>query len=350
MVAVDSGDADISKSGSAGNNDDTLRLNGYVAVLNSIVYGPVPSRRLGFSLGINNIPPKICSYSCCYCQLGKTIRMQVKREHFYRTEEIAAIARDKIKKARENTQPIDYITFVAEGEPTLDLNLGSEIEALRDAGLKIAVITNASLITDRAVKQDLQKADWVSLKVDAYTPQAWRKINRPAKSLRLEEILQGIAEFCCNYNGKLATETMLIKGINDSIEELTGMAAFLGKIKPNKAYLAIPIRPPAEQISPADEETINTAYHIFSEKLVTVEYLIGYEGNAFSATGNTTKDLLSITAVHPMREDAVINLLKRNGESWELIEKLIYDGYIKRLTYLGNNFFMRKLQAELQKK
>ena len=111
-----------------------------------IAFGPVPSRRLGQSLGINNIPPKICTYSCIYCQLGRSLKMQIEREEFYHPEEIFKEVENKIREAMGRGEPIDYLTFVPDGEPTLDRNLGKEIEFLKQVGIKIAVITNSSLI------------------------------------------------------------------------------------------------------------------------------------------------------------------------------------------------------------
>ncbi len=153
-----------------------------------IAFGPVPSRRLGRSLGINNIPPKVCSYSCAYCQVGKTMQMEVERRPFYPPGEILDEVRAKVKKSEELGQAIDYLTFVPDGEPTLDSNLGREIEMLKSLGTKIAVISNASLIWMEGVREELSKADWVSLKVDAIEETAWRKINHPHRSLKLESI------------------------------------------------------------------------------------------------------------------------------------------------------------------
>ncbi len=161
----------------------------------SIIYGPVPSRRLGRSLGINNIPPKTCSYSCLYCQLGNTIKMQVGRENFYEVEEVVQGVKEKVKQVKEKGEPIDYLSFVPDGEPTLDANLGKEIELLKPLGIKIAVLTNATLLWREEVRQDLQKADWVSLKVDAVSTEIWRRINRPQKSLKLKMILEGMVKF-----------------------------------------------------------------------------------------------------------------------------------------------------------
>jgi len=111
-----------------------------------ITFGPVPSRRLGRSLGINNIPPKICTYSCVYCQVGQTIQMQVHRKDYYDPDKILKDVQTKIEKVQARGDTIDYLTFVPDGEPTLDINLGQEIEMLGEFGIKIAVITNASLL------------------------------------------------------------------------------------------------------------------------------------------------------------------------------------------------------------
>ena len=310
----------------------------------SIIYGPVPSRRLGRSLGINNIPPKTCSYSCLYCQLGNTIKMQVGRENFYEVEEVVQGVKEKVKQVREKGEPIDYLSFVPDGEPTLDTNLGKEIELLKPLGIKIAVLTNATLLWRREVRQDLQKADWVSLKVDAVSTEIWRRINRPQKSLKLEVILEGMVKFADIFKGELTTESMLIQGVNDNSGEIEKIADFLAELKPNRAYLAIPTRPPAKAtITAASEQVINMAYHIFGKRLGNVEYLIGYEGNAFAFTGKVEDDLLGITSVHPMREEAVTEFLKKADADWGVIEKLIEEGNLIELEYQGRKFYMRKL-------
>ncbi|MFC1963888.1 radical SAM protein, partial [Chloroflexota bacterium] len=299
--------------------------------------------RLGRSLGINNIPPKKCSYSCIYCQLGSTADMQVRREAFYEPLELARSVRGRVRQLREKGELIDYLAFVPDGEPTLDINLGKEIELLQALGIKIAVITNASLIWHEDVQQDLQKADWVCLKVDSVTPDIWHSINRPHGKIKLDIILEGILGFAKSFQGELTSETMLIRGVNDSDHEVSKIAAFLAELKPTKAYLAIPTRPPAERIEPATEQALNNAYQTFSKRLSKVEYLIGYEGNAFSSTGNVADDLLSITAVHPMREEAVAELLNRLGTSQETVQELINKGSLVQLEYQGRKFYARKL-------
>jgi len=312
-----------------------------------IAFGPVPSRRLGRSLGINNIPPKICSYSCIYCQVGRTLNLEAERRIFYEPKEILEAVSEKVERSGEQGECIDYLTFVPDGEPTLDLQLGRSIDSLRDMGIKIAVITNSSLIGRKDVRQDLQKADWVSLKVDSVTEKFWRKANRPLRSLRLEAILKGMESFRRVFDGELVTETMLVNGINDDEGNLIPVADFLNRLQPARAYLSIPTRPPAERSAVApDEKVFNRAYHIFSKKLDHVEYLIGYEGDAFASTGNTEEDLLSITAVHPMREKAVQAFLRRAGADNSVVDNLVKRNLILKAEYDGQRFYMRRFPKQ----
>jgi len=311
-----------------------------------VAFGPVPSRRLGRSLGINNIPPKICTYSCVYCQLGRTFRMQVDRDAFYDPEEIIRAVEARLSELRRKDEPVDYLTFVPDGEPTLDLNLGQEIELLKQLSIPVAVITNSSLIFREAVREELSQADWVSLKVDAASEPVWRRINRPHKELDLAEIKQGLLEFARTFRGTLASETMLIQGLNEDTAELEKTAKLLAELEPAIAYIAIPMRPPTEAwVKPADEGAVARAYALFSERLPRVELLIGYEGNAFSTIGDAVQDLLSITAVHPMRKQAVQELLARDRADWEVVRRLLAEGKLVELTYRGERFYLRKLSG-----
>ena len=309
-----------------------------------IVFGPIPSRRLGRSLGINNIPPKICSYACVYCQLGRTIQMQIDRQAFYEPEEIIKTVGDKVLRIFDEGEEIDYLTFVPDGEPTLDINLGIEIAGLREFGIPIAVISNASLIWQDEVRADLMGADWVSLKVDAVRMPTWHRIDRPHGSLDPQKIQDGIQVFVDEFQGVLATETMLVHDVNDSEVDLQQIARILGEIQPDVVYLSIPTRPPAEEwVKPADEDVLNLAYQLVKEKVDRVEFLLGYEGNAFSFTGNVQDDLLSITAVHPMREDAVQHFLEKAGEGWEMMDELLQMGKVVELQYDGKRFYLRRI-------
>jgi wyosine [tRNA(Phe)-imidazoG37] synthetase (radical SAM superfamily) len=254
--------------------------------------------------------------------------------------------RDKVEKATASGEPIDYLTFVPDGEPTLDANLGREIELLKPLGIKVAVITNSSLIWRADVRDDLLGADWVSLKIDAAQEDVWRRVDRPHGSLRLGAVLDGMLEFARDYTGELVTETMLARDVNDGADHVREVAEFLARLAPARAYLSIPTRPPAEpRVGPPKEEDLNRAYQILGERVDHVEYLIGYEGNAFAFTGNVEDDLLSITSVHPMREDAVRAFLSRAGAAWPVVRSLIDQDQLVETEYDGHRFYVRKLRA-----
>lgn len=309
-----------------------------------IAFGPVPSRRLGRSLGINNIPPKSCSYSCVYCQVGPTHHREIEPREFFKPEAVVQAVTAQVHAARKSGAKIDYLTFVPDGEPTLDINLGTTIGLLQPLGIRIAVISNASLIWRDDVRRTLNKADYVSLKVDTVDERVWHLFNQPHPELKLPAILRGIQDFAKMYKGVLTTETMLAAGINDSAQYLEGVARFLATIQPYTAYVAAPIRPPAQShVQIPDEAVFVSAYQILRAKVKNVQYLIGYEGDAFAATGDPRRDLLAITAVHPMREEAVRQFLADAGLGWDFIGELLKQGELKEIQYAGRLFYMRKV-------
>jgi wyosine [tRNA(Phe)-imidazoG37] synthetase (radical SAM superfamily) len=312
-----------------------------------IPFGPVPSRRLGRSLGINNIPPKTCSYSCIYCQLGKTRGTIVQRIKLYEPSHIAEEVKTRVQALRDQKERIDYLTFVPDGEPTLDINLGEEIDRLRDLGIPIAVITNSSLVGESAVRNELVRADLVSLKIDAVEEHTWRKINRPHPALSLERILSGIQQFSKSYTGTLLTETMLISGINDREEQIAPVAAFLASLHPKRAYLSIPVRPPAEpRVMPPSGDRVVMAFDLLRKAGVDVECLIGEEDTYFSRTGEVAEELLGITAVHPMREDAVWEFLQNADAGMEIVQQLIEEGKLIKISYQGFHYYLRKFPVK----
>ncbi len=168
-----------------------------------ITFGPVPSRRLGRSLGINNIPYKICTYSCVYCQIGRTVNMTIKRRTFYDPMRVLKDVKIRLEEVHRKGERVDYVTFVPDGEPTLDINIGKTAALIGDLGIPVAIITNSSLLWREDVRQDLYNFDLVSLKLDAVSRDIWRRVNRPHRELSLEMILDGILEFRKNYKGKI---------------------------------------------------------------------------------------------------------------------------------------------------
>jgi wyosine [tRNA(Phe)-imidazoG37] synthetase (radical SAM superfamily) len=304
-----------------------------------IAFGPVPSRRLGRSLGVNNIPPKHCSYSCVYCQVGRTTRMRVTRKTFHRPQEVVSAVERKIERCRATGEAVDYITFVPDGEPTLDIHLGEEIRTLKRLGIPIAVITNGSLLWRQEVRADLAAADVVSVKVDATQELTWRRVNRPSPRLSLDRVLDGIREFAGEYPGGLLTETMLVAGVNDDATTVEEVATFLEPLAPRCAYVAVPTRPPAEcGVVPPDEEAVVRAYEILARRLPRVELLTGDEEGPFGHTGDPAEDLQGILAIHPMREAAARRYLAEAGARRETLETLLASGCVVRVRYRGQVF------------
>ena len=311
-----------------------------------IVYGPVPSRRLGQSIGINNIPPKICSYSCVYCQLGRTNHMQMKRQAFYRPEDICREAEIKLKQLETENKHADYFSFVPDGEPTLDMNLGKTIELLKPYNTKIAVITNASLLWMDDVKEDLMGADWVSVSIDAAEETTWHKIDRPHGMLKHQDILNGIIEFSKAFHGTLVTETMLVEGINDHETCIKKIAEQIALVQPQKAYLLVPTRPPAESsVRRASAENLRKATAIIRGVSGTeVECITGDETEeGFFFTEDIADDIISIASVHPIREDIIENLLEKRNANRSVISELLDRGSLIEYTYEGKKFYKRNI-------
>ncbi len=311
------------------------------------IFGPIPSRRLGRSLGVNNIPHKVCSYSCIYCQVGRTSKKEIERKKYYKPEEIVKEVSDKLVALTGINEKVDYISIVPDGEPTLDMNLGYLIDLLKLFGIKVAVFTNGSLLWRNDVKADLFKADLVSIKIDTVDEDIWYKINRPKSKLNMNLILNGVRDFVREYNGRLITETMLVKGINDSKLSIERTAQFISKLKINKSYLAVPVRPPAENnVKPVSVTTMDYALKVFGENNINAESLILDTAIDFSHTDDFEEELLSITSVHPMNKDAVTRFLKKANLDWTVIRKLLNQKKVIEVEYNGEKYYQRNFKNQ----
>ncbi len=238
---------------------------------------------------------------------------------------------------------IDHLTFVPDGEPTLDSDLGKEIEMVRELGYPVAVITNSSLLGDKAVREEISMADLVSVKVDSVIESVWKKVNRPHGSLGLKGILEGLNELTYRFKGSLITETMLMKGINDVAESVKETADFIREIDPRIAYITVPIRPPSEDwVEIPLEDTILKVIREFTSRNIRTVPLTDKEYGDFTYTGDVKSDILAITSVHPMREDSVKEMLHRSGDEWDVVEELVGSGKLLGTSYQGINFYRRK--------
>ncbi len=297
------------------------------------VYGPVPSRRLGTSLGVDPVPPKTCNFSCIYCQLGRTTNFINKRRDFYPRDEILR----EIENRAEKTEP-DYITFVGNGEPTLCKSLGWLIrKARREFSLPIAVITNGALLYEKEVREELSEADAVLPTLDAGCAKTFKIVNRPRKEIIFGKVLDGMVDFRDIYTGKLWMEFMAINGINDSKEELLKIRKALKSIRPDRVYVGIPIRPPAE---PWVEGSGNLE-EIRSILEEITEITLPEQGEfQVMSSESMEEELLGIVRRHPMRRDQIEGILRERGLSWNTMEKLIEGGRVREIKYKGKSFFV----------
>jgi wyosine [tRNA(Phe)-imidazoG37] synthetase (radical SAM superfamily) len=303
------------------------------------VFGPVPSRRLGRSLGIDPIPLKTCNWNCVYCQLGRTAPLTNDRRDYFPREEIVQQVKTALEAHRKGE--IDWVTFVGSGEPTLHIGLGWMIGQVKTlTSIPIAVITNGSLLCRPDVREELFAADAVLPSLDAATETLYRTISRPHPNLPFASLVDGLLAFRHAYGGKLWMEVMLIKDLNDSEEALKGLAAVLRQIGPDAVHLSLPIRPPAEPwVQPADEEAIMRATAILGE---TASLIHPVEGE-FDLSGydNLLDAVVALITRHPLREEELVCALHRwaPGSVSRLLSELAATGRAQQVTRYGEHFW-----------
>jgi len=207
-----------------------------------IVVGVTHTERLGTSLRLNNIRCSTCTYNCVYCENGGPEIIATSRRECLSPYELFLLVQDKLEELKSAVIKIDFISINPTSEPTIDIALWREIGLLRDLGIPIAVFTNASLMWNPLVQDSLHCADYISVKLDSVNVETWRKIDRPHTSLSLDQILNSIAEFSTTFAGTLTTETMLVKGVNDTLAELEATGKFLRSLKRAHSYFMTPER------------------------------------------------------------------------------------------------------------
>ena len=240
---------------------DIMYAPRYTETIMKYVYGPVPSRRLGNSLGLDIIPSKTCSFNCIYCQLGRTAMTTLRRESFFPVSDIL----QDLQEALDSNVPIDFITFSGSGEPTLNQDLGQIIFTIKEmTPLPVAVITNSSLLWREDVQNDLLGGDLLLPSLDAGSEAVFQRINRPHPDLHLEMIVKGLTVYRSRYAGRIWLEIFLVEGINTDAAEMDRIVEATKRIRPDKIQLNTAIRPPAEpSIHPLPEEKLKRFVGLF---------------------------------------------------------------------------------------
>lgn len=304
------------------------------------VFGPIPSRRLGNSLGVSPIPGKTCNYSCTYCQLGRTDRMSNQREWFYPVEEII----EELEVYLSDSDRFDVISIVGEGEPTLYSGLGQLIRQIKARTDKpVAVITNGALLWDHQVRDELAEADLVLPSLDSPNERVWKTVDRPVGHLSFDQIICGLEQFSHGFTGQIWVEIMLIAGKNDSDQDIEAFRKALSKIRHDRVYINTPVRPPAEEAvkcpSPERVQQVVEALSAISIDMLST-------GGFFSEVEDHYEAVLSIIQRHPMNQFEVASfLLSRELPSDEvegIIQDLKEDPSVEAVDYKGFTTFRLK--------
>jgi wyosine [tRNA(Phe)-imidazoG37] synthetase (radical SAM superfamily) len=308
--------------------------------LNSMkyVYGPVPSRRLGFSLGVDLVPYKTCSLDCIYCQLGKTTQKTVERKMYTRREDVCAEIEEVLKK----TKQIDYITFSGSGEPTLNSEIGILIKAIKKiTAVPIAVLTNGTLLFREDVRKDLEEADVVLPSLDAVSDRVFEKINRPHEALKIDSIVDGLKRFRVLYRGQIWLEVMLVKNVNDNIKELRRIRNVISEIQPDKVCLNTVVRPPAEIYArPLGRDEMIAAKNLLDKNCEVIAEFHGRKAEEVQHVENailemsqrrplTIIDIANVFGISETNAEKYVNSLKESGrlkeKKYKKAKYLIYN-------------------------
>lgn len=295
------------------------------------VFGPVPSRRMGRSLGISPIPQKACNYSCVYCQLGRTNKMTNRRQEYFPLEDILA----EFDQHHAQEENYDVVTIVGEGEPTLYSRLGELIAALKTRTTKpVAVITNGALLYDEGVRNDLMQADLVLPSLDGFDRDSFRAIDRPHGFLHYDEVFQGLVTFSHEYKGLLYLEIMLLDGVNDDEKSLKAFQSLLKELRYDRLYLNTPVRPPAENnVRACSPEAMHRAVEMLHG--ISIDMLAA--GSFFSDIPDDYEAVLSIIGRHPMNQFELTSFLnsRQNQDPGSIIAKLRNNPHVEEAEYKG---------------
>jgi wyosine [tRNA(Phe)-imidazoG37] synthetase (radical SAM superfamily) len=294
------------------------------------LYGPVPSRRLGRSLGIDLVPHKICTYDCIYCQIGGTTEKTPVRKEYAPVKEILEEVSSFLKG---ETSSVDHLSLSGSGEPTLHSQIRSVIEGIKAiSSIPIAVITNGSLLYDKKVREDLLHADIVLPSLDAVSLEVFMKINRPHPGFSVEKVIEGLVQFRKAFKGQIWLEILFCKGVNDSKEELIRIKRVVDGIQPDLIHLNTVVRPPSEKWAvPLNQEEMEEIKAFFGKTASIISEFDRHPPTILER--DIKKEILEILKRRPL---SASDLSKGMG-----ISKSELDGYIKPLMEEG------KIQSRL---
>ena len=300
------------------------------------VYGPVASRRLGFSLGVDIIPFKTCTLDCIYCQLGSAGKTKIRRSSWFPPKEVLA----QIKAALDSGPRIDVITFSGSGEPTLSRDIGTLIRAIKKmTRIPVAVLTNATLLGRRDVRRDLAAADIVVPSLDAVPAALFRRVNRPHASLDNRRIIDGLVRFRDEFAGEIRLEIMLVKGVNDSPADIRSLQKAIARIRPDRIELNTVVRPPADRTArPLSAAELGKIRARLGPRAEVVASFSG-RGQA-PASGGLEPSVLGTVGRRPQTAtDIALALGRPPDEVLKALASLLGRRRIRRVVHDGKTYF-----------
>lgn len=304
-----------------------------------IAFGPIVSRRLGQSLGVNTVPCKTCAYSCVYCQLGPTRGRSVSREEHYRPEQVADAVSGALGRTR--TRP-DFVTFLGCGEPTLAANLGQCLESVMGVWQgRTALLTSGALLSRPDVRADAMGFDVVMPTVAAGNADLFKRIHHPHPKIVFEEVVEGLREFSGQYEGRFLPEVMLVGGLNDTAEQLRGIGDVLDQMRVDRVHVTAPVRAPTQSwVRPPSEDAVGLAMDILPR---AVDFTRPETLAVTEVVSIRVEELLGIASMHPLTEKQAISALEdagaSNEEALELLAGLVRSSKMVKTEYRGESFY-----------
>ncbi len=288
------------------------------------IFGPVPSRRLGLSLGINIIPFKTCSYNCIYCEVGKTTNLTIERRRFFDPEEI----KGEFSRTIDAVGRVDFVTFSGSGEPTLNTDIGELIryvKSYRDS-YRVAVLTNGSLMYRKDVRDDLADADVVIPSLDAAREDSFRRVNMPHRDLEIDRIIEGMAEFRRNFKAEMWLEVLFVDGVNDSVDDLDALVKAIEKISPSRVQIGTVDRPPAyTHARKVPDERMMDIYLYMSSRLGKIDLIGSFDKRNRAFNEDVERSIIKMINIRPCSEEELMEIFDIDGERLKAILSELFE-------------------------
>ncbi|MHA1568752.1 MAG: radical SAM protein [Alphaproteobacteria bacterium] len=303
-----------------------------------VIFGPVPSRRLGMSLGVDVIPMKVCSYDCVYCELGKTTQHTMERKTYTSPETV--IRAMEAYFAENRGARLDYVTFSGSGEPTLNAEIGRFIRRAKQlTDTPVAVLTNGSLFYDPEVRRDLMLADLVVPSLDAVKQDVFVKVNQPAPGLMVSDIVSGIQQFCRDFSGETWLEILFVEGINDRPDHVRQLAEATRWIAPTKIQLTTVVRPPGfGHAPPVGVEKLHEMASLFTGNVEVVAELERRESGAYQEEKGD--EIIAMLKIRPMTvEDLSSSTGMHRNEVIKYLDQLRREHSVQETAFSGKTYF-----------